>query len=130
MGRLLGNAMSLNVIERILYAEDEFSKMTYSELIATARSRGLATEGFSQQELIENIREDIRFIVEYKRAQKEKEEGIKKGPKKLKTEFTIRSLGFEPIKYTAGGWPACSIDVLRKLAGPPDDPTKGVLYTQ
>ena len=45
-------------------------------------------------------------------------------------DVTIRSVGMVPDKFTAGGAPSCTADVLRKLAGDPfeDPPRYGTAY--
>jgi hypothetical protein len=63
-------------------------------------------------------------ITEYLNELKQKSQEL---PKHI--ALTVTSLNFEPEKFTAGGAPSCTADVLRKLAGDPfgDPPTYGTV---
>lgn len=125
---------------------DHLETMNLEELQDTAKSRNLEALG-SREELLDRIRKDIAFangiidtappgrdiqsILEELAATggilanyigKEKEEKI---PKYV--DVTINSIGLTPEKYTAGGTPSATADVIKKLAGDPfkDPPQYG-----
>jgi hypothetical protein len=146
-----------NLIDRLLphlttqneaSSADEYDAMDLADLQDEARSRSLEASG-SREELIDRIRTDkimvhkflenvppggdVRTIVENmakngsvianyigESAKKEAE-----SPKYV--DVTITSIGLTPEKYTAGGTPSATADVIKKLAGDPfkDPPQYG-----
>jgi len=61
----------------------------------------------------------------------ERSEAQAAAAKKKRFEFKVQSLKLPPTKYTTGGWPAVSADVLRALAGDPkaDPPEYGAAFS-
>jgi SAP domain len=130
---------------------DTLSKMTVVDLRDALVARGLAKHG-KKQELVERLQADIQMTKDvseiYRPNGQESsiavsqimEEVAKKGTafeeflaeKKAGSaavrkfvDVTITSLGLVPDKYTVGGAPSVTADVLRKLAGDPyADPPK------
>jgi len=130
---------------------DDYDSMTVEDLKHTLISRGLSTRG-KKATLIDRLREDSKTIEELKQAAPEQSldslahmleeatktskslreflkenEPLSEKPKKKFVDVTITSLGLEPEKFTAGGAPSVTADVLRKLAGDPfaDPPVYG-----
>ena len=140
---------------------DEFESMSLEELQTSAISRGLSMEG-TREELLEMLRKDTAFTKRllasaplseeegypYAAMTKVLEEAAKSDggalaeyleemKQKAKTpskfiEVRVPSLGLEPKKYTAGGAPSVTADVIRKLAGDPfaDPPNYGSVSKQ
>eukprot|EP00526_Cylindrotheca_closterium_P001952 CAMPEP_0113609810 /NCGR_PEP_ID=MMETSP0017_2-20120614/4691_1 /TAXON_ID=2856 /ORGANISM="Cylindrotheca closterium" /LENGTH=1049 /DNA_ID=CAMNT_0000518655 /DNA_START=101 /DNA_END=3250 /DNA_ORIENTATION=+ /assembly_acc=CAM_ASM_000147 len=135
---------------------DEFDEMSDDELRLSLAARDLETAGV-REDLLTRLREDIMFVQEletvippdaangYKTisealvaAAKDGgavgdilaaiEEKNAAGPKNIDVKIT--SLRMQPEKFTAGGAPSCTADVLRKLAGDPfeDPPRYGTAY--
>jgi hypothetical protein len=129
---------------------DEFDEMSDEELRQSLAVRGIHYGG-DRFELLQRIRGDIQFIKEMEEALPPNSKGhasimealeataLKGGvteeiltelKEKLKEipkfrDITIESLGMEPLKYTVGGAPSVTADVLRQLAGDPfDDPPR------
>jgi hypothetical protein len=125
--------------------DDEFDSMSDEELRLSLAGRDLGASG-DRAALLARLREDIAYIRDletaippdeangYKTISEALEAAAKKGgaagdilahlqaksaeePKWV--DVTITSLGMQPDKYTAGGAPSCTADVLRKLAGDP-----------
>ncbi len=116
-----------------------FSSMKVSDLRDTCAARGLSIEG-TKSDLVSRLKEDSLFQVQLQQlqdnrtkecAQKKKLPPAPKPPSKYK-DLTIHSLGLKPFKHTASGWPAVSMDVLRKLAGDftSDPPKYGTAYKE
>jgi hypothetical protein len=137
--------------------KDEFDSMSDEELRLSLAARDLATTG-DRDELLTRLREDIMYIREletaippdaangYRTISEALEAAAKNGgtvsdilaevhaktsaePKYV--DVTITSLGMQPGKYTAGGAPSVTADVLRGLAGDPfeDPPRYGSVST-
>jgi len=90
----------------IAVAPDASGHMTIIEALEAA-----AREGGVAEEILQSIKE-------------------KASAKPKFIDVTVRSLGMEAIKHTAGGAPSVTADVLRKLAGDPfeDPPRYGTAY--
>lgn len=130
--------------------DDEFDQMSDGELRQSLIARSLDDTG-DRTELLKRLRDDIQYMHELETAvapdasghrtiiealeaaaqaggvAEEILETIKKKstaePKNV--EVTVRSLGMEAIKHTAGGAPSVTADVLRQLAGDPfEDPPR------
>lgn len=127
-------------------AEDsEVLNMTYEDLCHALRSRGIEVQG-TREELLSIYQDDINYLKEaqstaspvdtkgYVTLCKAMEDAAEKGgaiaqyitdtqqkavqvPKYI--DVTIRSQGLSPEKYTVGGAPSATADVIRKLAGDP-----------
>jgi hypothetical protein len=139
---------------------DTLSKMTVADLRDALVARGLEKHG-KKQELLERLQADIQMTKditeEYRPNGQEAsvavsqimEEVANKGTCTAFEEFlaekksgsaavrkfvdvTITSLGLVPDKYTVGGAPSVTADVLRKLAGDPyaDPPRYGKVRYQ
>jgi SAP domain len=132
-----------------LEEQDDFESMSVKDLRDALVVRNISSKG-SKEELIERLRSDIKFANEVRAgcesdsqeilARILEEAALKEGSalsnyfaeKKAKSEktskfidLTVTSLGLTPEKFTAGGAPSCTADVLRKLAGDPfADPPK------
>mmetsp|Transcript_15877 Transcript_15877/g.43921 ORF Transcript_15877/g.43921 Transcript_15877/m.43921 type:complete len:1174 (+) Transcript_15877:74-3595(+) len=143
----------LNPINEV--EDDEFDQMSDDDLRQSLIARNLDDKG-DRQELLNRLRDDIQYMHELETAvapdalghisiiealeaaardggvveeilQSIKEKSMAK-PKFM--DVTVRSLGMEAIKHTAGGAPSVTADVLRKLAGDPfeDPPKYGTAY--
>lgn len=140
-----------------LAKQDDFDTMTDDELREVCISRGLPVEG-NRKTLLERIRQDVSFTLEllssnndisadgYKRVTAALEAAAASDGGVLKdimdnlkaksqeepkfVDVTVTSLGMTPSKYTAGGAPSVTADVLRALAGDPfvDPPKYGTAY--
>jgi SAP domain/3'-5' exonuclease len=134
---------------------DDFDDMTDEELRLSMIGRNLDDRG-EREELLKRLRDDIQYMRELENAiphgvprhqtiaealeNAAQNDGTVQGilaeirekanevPKHV--EITIRSIGMQPGKYTAGGAPSVTADVLRGLAGDPfDDPPRyGTAY--
>lgn len=131
--------------------KDEFDEMSDDDLRMTLVTRELDTSG-NREELLESLRADIRFNQELNLAASPNDstgyatvtealqaaaqtgeatmkilsemQAKSKEPSKY-IDVTISSLGMVPEKYTVGGAPSVTADVLRKLAGDPyENPPK------
>jgi hypothetical protein len=130
---------------------DEFDAMSDVDLKAALTARGLPTTG-GREDLLEALREDIKFAQDlqnavplddaqgYRTIGEALEAAAKNGgaTQEIMTEIraksvektkymdvTIKSLGMDPVKETAGGAPSVTADVLRDLAGDPfENPPK------
>jgi SAP domain len=130
---------------------DGFSKMTVKDLRDACVARNLLNTG-KKKELIQRLQDDIEYTKElqanmqpqghdgYVAVSRIMEEAAKQGSAfaefmaatKSQTtvvrkfvDVTIKSLGLTPEKYTVGGAPSVTTDVLRSLAGDPyADPPK------
>ena len=135
--------------------EDDFDQMSDEELRQSLIVRGLDDTG-ERDNLLQRLREDIQYMHELETAVAPDASGhrtiiealeaaaqaggvaeeILQSIKEKSTaepkfvEVTIRSLGMEAIKHTAGGAPSVTADVLRQLAGDPfeDPPRYGTAY--
>lgn len=128
--------------------DDDYEAMKIEDLKHSLRSRGLSTNG-NKESLIQRLRQDSETIRELMKATPDEKlaslvnvleaaarESVtlqdylqeKQSASDRQSKFvdiTIRSLGLEPEKFTAGGAPSVTSDVLRKLAGDPfADPPK------
>lgn len=138
-------------------ADDSMGSMSRDELRTIAIGRGLSGNG-SKDDLLSRIREDIKFLQALEGSSQDSsrvsptgfnevfgdltarkdsaisihlEELKRKEEKESKyVEVTVKSIGLKPEKYTSGGMPSVTADVLRKLAGDPfaDPPKKGTAY--
>jgi hypothetical protein len=125
--------------------KDEFDEMSDSDLRISLGTREIDTSG-NREELLERLRADIRFSQELNMAASPNDsrgyasvtealqaaaqtgeatmqilsdmQAKSKEPSKY-IDVTIKSLGMVPEKYTVGGAPSVTSDVLRKLAGDP-----------
>lgn len=125
--------------------QDDFESMSDDDLRDVCKTRGLKETG-KRKTLLERLRKDSSYGAELVAAMAPKDnngyeiiskalEDAAKGSKaisdilseiKEKTEaepkyveVTIRSLGMTPDKFTTGGSPSATADVIRKLAGDP-----------
>lgn len=134
---------------------DDFDSMSDDDLRDVCKTRGLSENG-KREQLLERLRSDTSFSKELLAAMTPKDnngyeiiskalEDAAKGSSaindilseiKEKTEaepkfvdVTIRSIGMTPEKFTSGGAPSATADVLRKLAGDPfeDEPKFGTV---
>jgi hypothetical protein len=134
---------------------DDFDSMSDDDLRDVCKTRGLSMNG-KREQLLERLRSDTSFSKEILAAMTPKDnngyeiiskalEDAAKGSSaindilseiKEKTEaepkfadVTIRSIGMTPEKFTSGGAPSATADVLRKLAGDPfeDEPKFGTV---
>jgi hypothetical protein len=131
--------------------EDEFDSMSDEELRLSLAARDLETIG-DREELLNRLRDDIMYIREletaiptdaihgYRTISEALEAAAQSGGTvgeiladlKAKSsaeskhiDVVIASLGMQPEKYTAGGAPSVTADVLRGLAGDPfEDPPR------
>ena len=131
--------------------KDEFDEMSDEDLKISVAARGLDTSG-NREELLQRLRDDITYIREletaippdaangYRTISEALEAAAKNGGaageiladvkakasiESKHVDVTITSLGMEPGKYTAGGAPSVTADVLRGLAGDPfEDPPR------
>ena len=139
---------------------DELEDMSDADLIDVMVSRGMGdqTENATRKQLLKALRDDISFTNELLSASTPRDRNgvliicealenarqnggvlmdeilteirAKEAEEPKHVEVTVRSLGMEPLKYTAGGAPSVTADVLRKLAGDPfqDPPQFGTAY--
>lgn len=130
--------------------DDDFDQMSDEELRQSLIARSLDDKG-DREELLKRLRDDIQYMHELESAVAPDASGhmtiiealeaaaqnggvaeeILQTIKEKSTaepkfvEVTIRSLGMEAFKHTAGGAPSVTADVLRKLAGEPfEDPPR------
>ena len=135
----------------LMAAQDDYDSMSDDDLRDACKTRGLKETG-KRKQLLERLRDDSAFSKELFAAMSPKDndgykiisqalEDAAKGSSaindilseiKEKTEaepkfveVTIKSLGMTPEKFTTGGSPSGTADVLKKLAGDPfDDPPR------
>ena len=148
--RLRGHFLSANQDSSVV--NDDYDSMTSSELKEICATRGLSTSG-NRKVLLERIRVDTSFALEllsastdgstdgYKSITQALEEAAASDGGTLQqilddlkakseeepkwVDVTATSIGMTPTKFTAGGAPSCTADVLRGLAGDPfADPPK------
>jgi DNA polymerase I-like protein with 3'-5' exonuclease and polymerase domains len=135
----------------------DFEAMSDEDLSDSLISRGLDNKG-TRKQLLDRLREDIAFSLELLAASSPKGKGgyetisqvlqaaaardggmlqeildavqAKANAAPKYVEVTITSIGMEPDKFTAGGAPSCTSDVIRKLAGDPfaDEPRYGTAF--
>ena len=131
--------------EVVAVVEDDYATMTLQDLKDTCAVRGLPSVG-TQQELIKHLRHDAFLAQELTSAAKpashteynsvteallaaRKDSSLldemlnalsKKKTQSKFVDVTVQSLYMTPDKFTTGGSPSCTADVLKKLAG--DDP--------
>jgi len=135
---------------------EDYDSMSDDDIRDACTARGVPDTG-SRKTLINRLREDSAFVLEILSASSPKDyDGYqnlaaqleKESRKdevladilrevKAKTEeeskwvdVVVRSIGMEPIKFTAGGAPSVTADVLKKLAGDPyeNPPKYGTAY--
>jgi len=154
-GKLLGDASEDH---KEMFGGENYEDMTDEELRDALVARQLSDAG-TRKELINRYRDDCSFASELlsKQSQEDGPSGYEKISQSLaaaaertggefkqiyeearekKTaepkyvDVTIKSIGMEPIKFTPGGAPSATADVIRKLAGDPfgDDPKYGTAY--
>lgn len=153
--RLRGHFLSSG--GKIANPEDDFESMTDEELREVCATRGLSP-GNNRKTTLETIRQDVAFALEllsvtaeesadgYRSITEALEEAAASDGGTLKeildelkakaneepkwVDVTVTSIGMEPTKFTAGGAPSCTADVLRGLAGDPfaDPPKYGSAY--
>lgn len=145
--RLRGHFLATNNIEMIA-GGDDFESMSEDDLRDACVARQLSDTG-NRDSLLKRLRDDDAFALELLSAStdrsvdgyrsisealeaaaqsdggalseilKDLKEKSQAEPKKV--EVTISSIGMIPKKFTAGGAPSCTADVLRSLAGDPFD---------
>ncbi len=158
--RLRGHYLATTDNSVKMYPEDDFETMPDDDLRHACTARNLDNVG-TRKELLERLRQDVSFslelfsatadrstdgyrsISEALEAAAQSDSGSLKGilddlkeksnaePKYV--DVTIKSIGMVPEKFTAGGAPSVTADVLRGLAGDPfgDTPKYGkVRYLQ
>lgn len=132
--------------------KDEFDEMSDEELIQSLAVREISVDNVGDRaQMLQQLREDIQFMNELQEAVPPDSAGHRTILEALQTaaeqggaahdilaslkeksleepkfvEIEIKGLGMEPIKYTAGGAPSVTADVLRQLAGDPfEDPPR------
>lgn len=154
--RLRGHFLSVGQ-EQNVSEKDDFESMNATELKEVCATRGLPTSG-NQKTLLDRIRQDVSFALELLSASAEgSTDGYRSISQALEevaaneggtlqeilselkaksqeepkwVDVTIPSVGMEPTKFTAGGAPSCTADVLRGLAGDPfaDPPKYGTAH--
>jgi hypothetical protein len=129
---------------------DDFDQMAEEELRQSLVARSLDDNG-DRIELLKRLRDDIQYMRELETAVAPDALGHRTIIEALEAaaqaggvaeeilqtmkdkanaepkfvEVTVRSLGMPALKFTAGGAPSCTADVLRKLAGDPfEDPPR------
>ena len=135
--------------------DDEFDQMSDDELRQAVTARNL-DEGGDRSELLKRLRDDIQYMHDLETAVAPNASGYRtiiealeaaateggvteeilaslkeKSMEKSKfIDVTVRSIGMDAIKHTAGGAPSVTADVLRELAGDPfeDPPKYGLAY--
>ena len=137
-------------------ASDDYDSMSDEDLCDVCKTRGLKETG-TRKALLERLRQDGSFLSELNAAMTDKDnnaylaisKALEKAAKgndaiseimseiKQKTEaepkyveVTVKSLGMTPEKFTTGGSPSATADVIRKLAGDPfadDGPKYGTV---
>ncbi len=151
---LLSSSKASDEAGALAEKQNELDVMTDRDLSDSCAVRGLSSEG-TREELLERLREDIFYAAQVaaatpanansnnflvnaleasgSAAAKEIMDSIREKsmaePKFV--EVTITSIGMAPEKYTAGGAPSVTSDVLKKLAGDPfrDPPKYGSVST-
>ena len=130
--------------------DDEFDQMSDDDLRQSLIARSLDDSG-DRIKLLKTLREDIQYMHDLETAvapdalghrtiiealeEAAREGGVteeillsikeKSMAKSKFVDVTVRSLGMDAIKHTAGGAPSVTADVLRKLAGDPfEDPPR------
>eukprot|EP00548_Thalassiothrix_antarctica_P001314 CAMPEP_0194144630 /NCGR_PEP_ID=MMETSP0152-20130528/13659_1 /TAXON_ID=1049557 /ORGANISM="Thalassiothrix antarctica, Strain L6-D1" /LENGTH=1070 /DNA_ID=CAMNT_0038844571 /DNA_START=92 /DNA_END=3301 /DNA_ORIENTATION=+ len=134
---------------------DDFDSMPDEDLRHALLARGLQNSG-TRKQLLQSLREDSAYTMELLSAAQPKDknsynvisEALKAAAHKdggtLKeildevqeklsaepkfVEVKITSIGMEPFKFTTGGAPSVTADVIRKLAGDPSSGTYGTAY--
>lgn len=135
--------------------QDDYDSMSDDDLRDACKTRGLKETG-KRKALLDRLREDACYTRELLAAVSPKDndgygivsralEGAAKGNSAINdilaevkqkstaepkfVEVTIKSLGMKPEKFTTGGAPSATADVIRKLAGDPfdDDPKFGTV---
>eukprot|EP00559_Dactyliosolen_fragilissimus_P004872 CAMPEP_0184867672 /NCGR_PEP_ID=MMETSP0580-20130426/27461_1 /TAXON_ID=1118495 /ORGANISM="Dactyliosolen fragilissimus" /LENGTH=1087 /DNA_ID=CAMNT_0027368095 /DNA_START=373 /DNA_END=3636 /DNA_ORIENTATION=+ len=136
--------------------QDDFESMSDENLKDSCRARGLSDQG-NRNSILGRLRDDSSYAMEllsastdkstdgYRRISEAleraaKEDGALKeilaeidAKSKAKPKYvdvTVTSIGMKPEKFTAGGAPSVTADVLRKLAGDPfaNPPKYGSAY--
>jgi len=135
--------------------DDEFDQMTDDELRQSLTARNLDKRG-DRSELMKRLRDDIQYMHELETVVPPDASGHqtiiealeaaaceggvtedilanlkeKSLAKSKYVDVTVRSIGMTALKYTAGGAPSVTADVLRQLAGDPfeEPPNYGTAY--
>ena len=136
--------------------QDDYDKMSEEDLRHSLVARGLKDTG-TRKQLLERLRDDSAYalellsashpkdkstydtISEALKAAVETDEALKKildnvqeksRAKPKFVEVKISSIKMEPLKYTNGGAPSVTADVIRQLAGDPfgNEPKYGIAY--
>jgi len=155
--RLRGHFLAQTKENEVETDRDDFDDMPDEDLRHALLARGLENSG-TRKQLLDRLRDDSAYTMELlsaahtkdknsynvisqalkaaadkdggtlKEILSEVQQKLSAAPKFV--EVTITSLGMEPSKYTSGGAPSCTADVIRKLAGDPfgDDPKYGTAY--
>lgn len=151
----------LNFQSHNLNDDNNFSTMSLEDLQQACIARGLPSDTFDRAKLEKELVDDHSFTVElssmevsrdqdgYRRvsealdaAARDNEElsvileemRVKAAKVPKHVDVTVRSIGMTPEKFTAGGAPSCTADVLRRLAGEPlpsrenEEPKYGTAY--
>lgn len=133
-------------------SSDELDEMSDEELFQSLVARGMSADGRKDRhEIVQLLREDMQFMSELQSAvpadsighstilgaleaaaadSSATQEILASLNEKAREEpkfvdLSIRSLGMQPVKYTLGGAPSVTADVLRQLAGDPfEDPPR------
>jgi hypothetical protein len=96
--------------------QDDFEAMDDDDLRVVCNTRNIPELG-SRSELLKHLRAEISYCTRLLQEKPPAE------PKYV--DVTISSIGMTPEKFTVGGAPSVTADVLRKLAGDPfDDPPR------
>ncbi|CAM9468731.1 unnamed protein product [Chrysoparadoxa australica] len=99
----------------------EFKGMKINDLRDACKARGLPSDG-TKSVVIKRLKDDIVFALGLNSETLADEQKEEPKPKLGKyRELVVSSLKLTPTKFTSSGWPAVSMDVLRKLAGTPED---------
>lgn len=129
----------------LLGVSDDYDSMSDEDLCDACKTRGLKETG-TRKAMLDRLRQDGAFMSELNAVMTDKDnnaylaitKALEKAAKgndaiseilseaKQKTEaepkyveVTVKSLGMTPEKFTTGGSPSATADVIRKLAGDP-----------
>jgi SAP domain len=138
---LLSNANVSTTTNGNTSVTDDLDGMSLEDLQDAAIARGIMHTG-TREEVLERIRQDIQMTkdmqeheqpigrdsciaLSYLLEMRARNEAAKEPTIPKFITLKITSLGLEPEKYTVGGAPSVTADVIRKLAGDPfADPPK------
>eukprot|EP00594_Rhizosolenia_setigera_P005159 CAMPEP_0178949760 /NCGR_PEP_ID=MMETSP0789-20121207/6247_1 /TAXON_ID=3005 /ORGANISM="Rhizosolenia setigera, Strain CCMP 1694" /LENGTH=1085 /DNA_ID=CAMNT_0020630353 /DNA_START=111 /DNA_END=3371 /DNA_ORIENTATION=+ len=154
--RLRGYCLSNASNDDSVNITDDYSAMSVEDLRDSCATRGLSDEG-TKKALEKRLREEDEYsyallssatprdqdgyrkvsemMLKLGKKDQELSEMLDEIEEKMNAEskyvdVKISSIGLTPTKFTAGGAPSCTADVLRKLAGEPfeDPPRYGTAY--